>query len=194
MEKSRRDAYTEATVMALVRAGRERFGLDGYDAVGLGDIAADAQVTTGAIYHHFEGKKGLFLAVAEEIERELLAQAQSVSNPDPWHGLIEAFLVLLDSCASPEVQRIIFLDAPRVIGPEKWREIELKYAFGAMSGALAALAQGGVIQPYSADLLAPVLLSLLAESSRAVAANPALRESARELVRRVLDGLRLGPV
>jgi len=37
----------------------------------------------------------------------------------------QAFAALIDACAAPDVQRIIFLDAPRVIGPEAWRAIEL---------------------------------------------------------------------
>jgi AcrR family transcriptional regulator len=188
--KSLRDSHTEATVEALLRAGRLRFGRHGFDAVSLEAIVAEARVTTGAIYHHFAGKKGLFLAVAEEIERELLTVAAQVEEADPWLRTEMAFAALIAACAAPDVQRIIFLDAPRVIGPEAWRAIELKYAYGGMSAMVAHLTEAGILHPYAIDLLAPVLLSILAETSRAVSLKPELTEDARHLMNRMLNALR----
>jgi AcrR family transcriptional regulator len=190
--KSLRESHTEATVEALLRAGRNQFGREGFDAVSLEAIVAEARVTTGAVYHHFSGKKGLFLAVAEAIERELLAVAADVKADDPWLLTHKAFAALIDTCAAPDVQRIIFLDAPRVIGPEAWRAIELKYAYGGMSAMLAQLVERKVLHPYAIELLAPVLLSVLAEASRATSARPDLRDEALHLMRRMLDALRVG--
>ena len=165
--QSRRESNTEATIAAIIAAARGRFGRQGFELTGLEEIATEARVTTGAIYHHFGNKQGLFRAVAEQIEAELLARAVSVTDPDPWLQVRRAFDVLIEACATPEIQRIIFLDAPRVIGPEAWREIELKYAYGAMTAALSALAEAGIIRPYPVGLVAPVLLAVLAETSRA---------------------------
>jgi AcrR family transcriptional regulator len=192
--KSLRETHTEATVEALLRAGRNQFGREGFDAVSLEAIVAEARVTTGAVYHHFSGKKGLFLAVAEEIERELLAVAAGVKENDPWLLTQKAFAALIDASAAPDVQRIIFLDAPRVIGPEAWRAIELKYAYGGMSAMLAQLIEAKVLRPYAIELLAPVLLSVLAETSRAVSARPDLRDEARHLMTRMLDALRVSEI
>ncbi len=189
--KSLRESHTEATVQALLRAGRNQFGSQGFDAVSLEAIVAEARVTTGAIYHHFAGKKGLFLAVAEEIEREVLSIAARVEDEDPWARTQKAFAALIDACAAPDVQRIIFLDAPRVIGPEAWREIELKYAYGGMSVMLTYLMEAGILHPYAVELLGPVLLSVLAEGSRAASARPDLRDQAIHLVTRLLDALRV---
>jgi len=189
--KSLRESHTEATKEALLRAGRKQFGSQGFDAVSLEAIVAEARVTTGAIYHHFSGKKGLFLAVAEAIEGELLAVAAHVNEQNPWLRTQKAFAALIEACAAPDVQRIIFLDAPRVIGQEAWRAIELKYAYGGMSAMLAQLIKAGFLQPYAIELLAPVLLSVLAETSRAVSANPALNDDAHHLMSRMLNALRL---
>ena len=188
--KSLRESHTEATVKALLRAGRRQFGTAGYDAASLEEIVAEARVTTGAVYHHFAGKKGLFLAVAEQIEQELLAKAATVRNDDPWGQLQDAFATLIDSCAKPDLQRIIFLDAPRVIGPEAWRAIELKYAYGGMSAMLGRMIEDGVIHPYAIELVAPVLLAILAETSRAVSTDPGRSDDAKHLMQRMLDALR----
>lgn len=45
------------------------------------------------------------------------------------------------------------LDAPRVMGPEAWREIETKYGYGAMANAFSALARAGVIHPSPIETL-----------------------------------------
>jgi len=185
--KSRRDRYTEETASALLACARQWFGQVGYDEASLETIAKGADVTTGAIYHHFAGKKGLFQAVAEQIEAELLTAAASVTDPDPWQGLKRAFETLIDACAKDDVQRILFLEAPRVIGAEAWREIEMKYAFGAMSAALTQFQDAGRMRPYAVALVAPVLLATLAETSRFVAAFPAERPKAVELMMRVID-------
>jgi AcrR family transcriptional regulator len=189
--QSRRDANTEATIAAIVTAARARFGAQGFELTSLEEIAADVRVTTGAIYHHFGSKQGLFRTVAEQIEAELLACAVSVQDPDLWAQTLKAFATLIEACATTEVQRIIFLDAPRVMGPEAWREIEMKYGFGAMATALSALATARIIRPYPVELLAPVLLAVLAEASRARAANPGMKEHTADLVALLLRALRI---
>jgi AcrR family transcriptional regulator len=189
--QSRRDANTEATVAAIVSAARARFGAQGFELTSLEEIAADVRVTTGAIYHHFGNKQALFRTVAEQIEAELLACALSVQDPDLWARTLKAFAALIEACATAEVQRIIFLDAPRVMGPEAWREIEMKYGFGAMANALSALVKARIIRPYPAELIAPVLLAVLGETSRALAANPELKDQATDLVAVFLRSLRI---
>jgi len=59
-----------------------------------------------------------------------------------------------------------------------------------MAAGLAGFAQAGLIHPYPIELMAPALLALLAEASRAVAANPAQRGSALDMMKRMLDSLR----
>jgi AcrR family transcriptional regulator len=131
--------------------------------------AADARVTTGAVYHHFSGKKGLFQATAERIEAEISGQASVVDEADPWLRLRLGFEKLVDFCASADVQRIIFVEAPQVVGPEARREIELRYTYGVLKNTLPALINAGTVKPYPADLIAWTLLALLREVSAEVA-------------------------
>jgi AcrR family transcriptional regulator len=189
--QSRRESNTEATIAAILAVARDRFGRQGFESTGLEEIAAESRVTTGAIYHHFGSKQGLFRAVAEQIEGELLARALSAQDPDLWARTQKSLTALIEACATTEIQRIIFLDAPRVIGPEAWREIEMKYGYGAMSAVLTALAAAGIIQPYPVELVAPALLAVIAEASRARAANPAMKDDAAALLGRFLGALRV---
>jgi hypothetical protein len=92
---------------------------------------------------------------------------------------------LIDICASPDVQRIVFVEAPQVVGPDAWREIELRYAFGALRAILSALQDGGIIKPYPIDLIARTLLALLHETSAEVARSkhdPSVRAQITDLM------------
>src|SRR5579863_4357028 len=130
--KSRREENAEATRAAIISIARKHFTRHGYADTEISKVASEARVTTGAIYHHFSGKKDLFIAVAELLEVEILAAAASVDEGEPWVRMKAGFEKLIDFCARSDVQRITFVEAPQVIGPEAWRKIELRYAYGAV--------------------------------------------------------------
>src|SRR4051812_13680311 len=85
--RSRKAEQSEATRAALLAAARELFADRGYAAVGTEEIVRSAGVTRGALYHHFDGKKDLFRAVYEELEREIVevigagAEAAGAQSP-----------------------------------------------------------------------------------------------------------------
>jgi AcrR family transcriptional regulator len=188
--KSRKEQNFEETRAALMAVARKHFARTGYSDAEIAEIAAEARVTTGAVYHHFASKKGLFTAVAEDLEGEIARTAASVTDEDPWQRLRLGFEKLIDLCASPAVQRIIFVEAPQVIGPEAWRKIELQYAFGALRKVLTSLRDAGTIKPYPIDLIARTLLALLHETAAEVARSkhdPAVRAQVSELVTGVFD-------
>ena len=53
----------QKTYAELVAIARKVFSKRGYSDTAIEEIVRKAGVTRGALYHHFEGKKGLFLAV-----------------------------------------------------------------------------------------------------------------------------------
>lgn len=192
---SRRERSADATRKALVRAGRQIFGRKGYAGAGVEELAARARVTTGALYHHFGSKRGLFQAVAEHLEQELLAQAIALGNEyaDPWEGLVAGFDEMLDAAMAPEVRQIVMRDAPRIIGPARWLEIEERYALGLLRDALRAMMDNGILRRADAGLLARALFAMANELASQVAESkqPAnTRASAREITTRFLEGLR----
>lgn len=183
--KSRKEENADATRTALIAIARKHFTRHGYAGTEISKIAIEARVTTGAVYHHFSGKKDLFLAVAEHLESQILATAAAVEERDPWLRMKAGFEKLIDLCASSDVQRIIFVEAPQVIGPDAWRKIELRYAYGALREGLAALVKAGIVRPYPIDLIARTLLALLHETSAEVARSkrePNVRKQISELV------------
>jgi AcrR family transcriptional regulator len=194
--KTRRDLYKESTRRSIVRAARRVFARKGYSATTLDAVVRLARVTTGALYHHFGSKKELFRAVAESIEIEIMQKVGSATRDiqDPWSRLVTGVFAMLDMCCEPDIRRIVFLDAPNVIGGAEWREIELKYGYGTMRQALTQLQAAGVIRPLPVSVLAPMLLGAMIEAANCLAAREdktvALAE-AKEAISVLLQAVRL---
>jgi AcrR family transcriptional regulator len=56
----------------LALAAVEEFGRRRFEDVTVGELADAAHVTTGALYHHFGSKLGLYAFVREDVEQRLL--------------------------------------------------------------------------------------------------------------------------
>jgi AcrR family transcriptional regulator len=185
----------ERTRGALVAAARELFAERGYAAVGTEAIVKRAGVTRGALYHHFAGKRELLHAVCERIEAELAAGVGDVvvAGAGPLETLRSGADYFLDAALEPEVQRIVFLDAPAVLGWEEMREIGTRYGLGQIEALLAAGMDAGEIRRQPLAPLAHALLGALDEVAMLVARSPdpaAARADAGETFTWLLEGLR----
>ncbi|MFF3253771.1 TetR/AcrR family transcriptional regulator [Actinacidiphila glaucinigra] len=65
------------TRQSLLKAAREVFGESGYAAAGIAEVVRRADASVGGLYHHFDGKVDLFLALWEEFRT---AQAQTTAR------------------------------------------------------------------------------------------------------------------
>src|SRR5690349_12617511 len=64
-------AEAAATAARVLGAAEKRFIAQGFGAASVDDIAADAGVTRGAVYHHYDSKPGLFLAVVQRMQQQV---------------------------------------------------------------------------------------------------------------------------
>lgn len=185
----------ETTRAALVAAARPLFGRDGYAAVGTEEIVRAAGVTRGALYHHFDGKEGLFTAVFEAVEQELLeqigAQIAASGATTPLAALETGLAVMLDSAVDAELAQIVLIDAPSVLGWERWREIGWRYGMGLTETVLDAAMEAGEIPRSPLRPLAHVLLGAIDEAVLYVA-RAADQRTARDEMAAVLGGLLAG--
>jgi len=164
---------SEHTSMQILLAATELFAGRGYAGTSLQDIVKKTGLTTGAIYHHFGGKKGLFVAATERMEQILLDEvtARSASMAPGWARFETSVMATLEICARPDIQRIVFRDAPTVIGMKELREIEIRYGFGMMHKALQALQDNGIIAVANTELTAQMLLGAIIEAAHYVATS-----------------------
>jgi AcrR family transcriptional regulator len=187
---------SEATRAALIGAARELFAARGYTAVATEEIVRAAGVTRGALYHHFDGKIELFVAVYEDVERRLVEQiaTSAISTAgDPLEALHAGAQAFLDACEDPAVQRIALVDAPSVLGWERWREIGLRYGFGLVQATVQAAMDAGLIEPQPVGPLAHLLLGAIDEGAMLIARaddDGTTRAQVGAAVARFLDTLR----
>jgi AcrR family transcriptional regulator len=196
--RTRRDVMSEGTRRAILRAARQVFARRGYAGTSLSAVVRAAKVTTGAVYHHFGDKQGLFRAVAEQVEAEILERILAAARPDtdPWTRFLVCTNAMFAICTEPDVHRIVFLDAPNVIGAAEWRAIEMRFGLGAMHQGLAELKDAGRIRAGSIDVLAPILMGALIEAANTIArAEPRKRAAtmteAQATITRLLESLKV---
>src|SRR3954454_5102502 len=154
---------SEATQNALVSTARRLFAERGYAGVGTEEIVRAAGVTRGALYHHFDGKAGLFRAVFEQVESELAGRfaEEALSKPDAWEAMGAGLELFLDVCREPEIRQIALIDAPAVLGWAAWREVESRYSLGLIRAGLENLVEAGITRPQPIEPLAHAIMGML---------------------------------
>ena len=82
----------------ILEAAKKVFAAKGGLSVGLRPIAAEAGVTTGAIYAVFSGKEDIYAALLEESLRDLSAAVSSAAatEPNPRESLRAAAFAFFD--------------------------------------------------------------------------------------------------
>ena len=164
---------TESTRGRLIATARRLFAEKGFAATSTEEILSEAAVSRGALYHHFASKTGLFQAAFEAVEDELTAQVLTAATvggeTDPMRILALGFDAFLDQCVNPEVQRIVMLDGPTVLGWDTWHELDERYAFGTLKAVLSVAAQTGRIEESAVEPFAHLLLGAIMQAGMVVA-------------------------
>jgi AcrR family transcriptional regulator len=188
-----------ATRQALVAAARRLWAERGYAEVGTPEIAAAAGVTRGAMYHQFADKAALFLAVMEAVEQDVvsrLAAGVAASGAATPAGAIRAAVEpWLAICVDPEVRQLLLLDAPSVLGWEKYRDVAQRYSLGMTERLLVEAMDAGQLARQPVRALAHILIGALDEAAMVIATaedRDQARADVGEVLRRLFDGLLTG--
>src|SRR4051812_44590403 len=141
----RRAEFSASTRRALVDVAQELFTEHGYAATSLDAIVAGADVTKGALYHHYSGKQALFEAVFEQVESAGAAAVREElhRHQDPWDKAIYGLRAFLDVVRRPSYSRIVVQDGPSVLGYERFREQEERSTFGNVVEIVRAVLAAG---------------------------------------------------
>ncbi|MFK0088511.1 TetR/AcrR family transcriptional regulator [Pseudomonas sp. NPDC090755] len=157
-------AEMEETRATLLATARKVFSERGYADTSMDDLTAQASLTRGALYHHFGDKKGLLAAVVEQIDAEMDARLQAISDAaqDPWEGFCQRCRVYLEMALEPDIQRIVLRDARAVLGgasPDAQRQ-----CVESMGRLIDALMQQGIVARANPQALASLIYGSLAEA------------------------------
>jgi len=156
---------------ALVAAGRSLFGEKGFRGTSVEDLAREARLTTGALYHHFPTKTALFEAVFVEAHMELMAAALDAAKgaEDGLDELAVGFDAFLDGVLQPDVQRILVLDGPAVLGLARYTELDEKYAHAVIVHSLTEAAKCGAMLIDDPETSTRLLLGALTRGAMLIA-------------------------
>ncbi|MEF9963592.1 MAG: TetR family transcriptional regulator [Comamonas sp.] len=189
-------AEMQATRASLLATARKVLAEHGYADTSMDDLTAQAGLTRGALYHHFGDKKGLLAAVVAQIDDEMDARLQAISDgaEDAWQGFRQRCHAYLQMALEPEIQRIVLRDARAVLGgasPDSQR-----HCLQSMQGLIAALMAQGTVTPADPQALASLIYGSLAEAAFWIAegANGAARlAQAAVALDLLLRGLQAAP-
>jgi AcrR family transcriptional regulator len=142
---SRRAEYSASTRRALVEVAERLFTEHGYAATSLDAIVAGADVTKGALYHHYSGKQALFEAVFEMVESAGAHDIQTAlkGDQDPYEKALAGLRAFLAVVRQPSYSRIVIQDGPSVLGHERFREQEERSTFAYVLDIVRAVLSAG---------------------------------------------------
>jgi AcrR family transcriptional regulator len=184
----------EMTAQRLVATARKAFALQGFAQVSLDALAAEAGVTRGALHHHFQNKAGLFEAVFRAVDAEIGAELELIYEAEGkmWSGLKACYHAYLDLALRPDNARILFRDAPAVMGTRAM-EILMQSGFAVIVEELATLIVGGHLRPLDPVAVAHLLNGAVMTQALWLAAadggSDDQRRAAHAVLEAVFDGL-----
>lgn len=186
---------SERTKAALVASGRELFARHGYGGVSAEEVARAADVTTGAVYHQFGSKRGLFVAVFEAVEADLTAKiaGAAAGAQDPWAGLAAAAGAFIAAATEPDVRQVVLIDGRSVLGWDEWHDVMARYGLGLTRAVVQQMVDAGMLRNIPIDAFAATLFGALSELALFVATasdGAAAAADARAALSALLDSLR----
>ncbi|WP_457489217.1 TetR/AcrR family transcriptional regulator, partial [Tardiphaga sp. P5_C10] len=158
MVARRRAEMVEETRAKLIQAARTAFAAKGYAAASMDDLTAEAGLTRGALYHNFGDKKGLLQAVIDQIDAEMLARMRAARGQadTAWDGFLNEGVAYIEMSLEPEIQRIMLLDGPAVLGdPSQWPNQTA--CLRTTTHAIQRLIDDGTVKPVDAEAAARLI-------------------------------------
>lgn len=161
----------------LISAARKAFAEKGYAAASMDDLTSTVGLTRGALYHNFGDKRGLLAAVVDQIDSEMALYAQKAGAEigDDWQGLLAEGTAYIEMALDPEIQRIVLLDGPAVLGdPSQWPS--QNSCLQATIQIAEKLISQGIMKTVDAEAAARLLNGAALNAALWVAASPTPEE------------------
>jgi AcrR family transcriptional regulator len=171
---TKRAAQGQATRGQLIDVATRLFAERGYEDTSIEAVLAAAGVSRGALYHHFAGKDALFEAVMKSVEDRITAELAAAIGEarDPVGALTAAALAWVDLAGDPVVQQVVLIDAPSVLGWERWRGMDEAGTLGAMRAMLKEVSDSGHLAAELVGPFAHMILAALDEIALVIARAP----------------------
>ena len=190
--------HGKRTAHRLIKIAWKLFTIKGYENTSMENIVLEAGVTRGALYHHFKGKKGLFFAVFEKAQEEISSRVEIAmeNESDNWEKLLTGTKTWLKLAIDPELQQIILIDAPSILGWNVWRTVDEQKSGQSLKKALEKLIEDKTIKPFPVVALKHIISGASNEAVLWLMKNKNPKKAFREAwftIGTVLDSIRIEP-
>lgn len=181
---NKRLALMEENRTKLIGAARKAFAEKGYAAASMDDLTAAVGLTRGALYHNFGDKRGLLAAVVHQIDTEMALRAKAIGEgvAGDWNALLAEGVAYVEMALDPEVQRIVLLDGPAVLGdPSQWPS--QSHCLDVTRTKVERLIADGIMKPVDAEAAARLLSGTALNAALWVAAS----DSPKDVLPKVIE-------
>ena len=168
---TKRHVQMAETRAKLIQAARKAFATRGYAAASMDELTAEVGLTRGALYHNFGDKKGLLRAVVDQLDEEMLERMYAAHDRAEtlWLGFLAENIVYIEMALEPEIQRIMLLDGPAVLGdPAGWPNQTA--CLRRVTDLIQTLINEGTLKPVDAESAALLLNGAALNASLRIAA------------------------
>lgn len=197
MKRTRSESMAENR-SKLIAAARKAFADKGVADASMDALTAEAGLTRGALYHNFGDKRGLFAAVVNQIDSEMAerAKARGAAAGKGWNALLAEGAAYIEMALDPEVQRIVLLDGPAVLGdPSQWPS--QNSCLQVTRQAVEDLMSEGILKPVDPEAAARLISGAALNAAMWIAASAepeSVLPKAQEAFRVLVEGLLAKPV
>jgi len=163
---------SKATREALVAAARALFIDKGYAETSTPEIVKAADITRGALYHHFKDKEDLFRAVVRAEYEAVMTEITTSAAREP-SSAVDALMLgsrgYLNAMRKAGRVRLILLDAPAVLGRLELDSIDQETSAGALRNGLKSAMERGEIKSLPLGILTVQLSAMFDRAALGIA-------------------------
>ena len=171
MNTNRNVERGQATRAHIIDVAMRLFAAHGYDGTSIEAVLAESGVSRGSLYHHFASKDVLFLAVLEAVGARISEQTAVALHDarDPVDVLRIGGVQWLRQAGDPVVRQIMLIDAPAVLGWQRWRQMDEHSTLGVIRTSIAYAADAGAVDRRHVDVFAHIVLAAANEVAMMIA-------------------------
>jgi AcrR family transcriptional regulator len=163
---ARRWAKTDATQARILDAAIDVFGARGYTAATMADIVHRSGTSIGSVYHHFGGKKELFLAIFERLAADIdqrIAEEMALAGERSRQAAFEANVrSYLEAIWANRRAAMVLSSGDAPAGYDTIRRAGMFRGFGRWMSVL------GIDTSARGQLLSRILIAAMSEASAMV--------------------------
>lgn len=167
MTKNKKELATINTTKNLLTIARNHFSTYGYEKTSLEAIAKEANVTRGAVYHHYKNKKNLFKAVLALVQHEvgLNVEQEAMTSDDVWEQLILGCVGFVEAATKDANKRILLIEAPNILEWTEWKKTDNENSVLLLEEQLLIAKENGLLIEFDLHMIAHMISGALNDLS-----------------------------